>query len=126
MKTLIQFINEGSLEFPMKGVLKKGDEVTILWLDTWPWDDNKTPKIVDVENGKVEKVVSKDVGRYSGDQHTWAYVNGIRYELRAEKKDIYLGIFDRSYSKNPHNKFAIISTPEQADKLKGKNNKLNL
>ena len=59
MKDIVSFINEGSLEFPMKGVLKKGDEVTILWLDAWSWDDNKKSKIVDVETGKVEEVKTK-------------------------------------------------------------------
>ena len=124
MKKITQFISE-SLEFPMKGVLKKGDEVTIIWLDAWPWDDNKKPKIVDIETSKVEKVVSIDIGRYSGDQHTFVYVNGIRYELRAENKDQYLGILDYSYKKNPE-KPAIIATSEQAEKLKGNNDKLNL
>jgi hypothetical protein len=124
MKDILNFISE-SLEFPMKGVLKKGDEVTILWLDKNPLKKDSNTKIESIETAKVQKVVSKDVGRYSGDQHTWVYVNDIRYELRAEKKDQYLGFLDYNYKNNP-DKFAIIATSEQAEKLKGNNNKLNL
>ena len=124
MKNITKFISE-SLEFPMKGVLKKGDEVTILWLDKHPLRDDKNIKIENIETAKVQKAVSKDVGRYSGDQHTWVYVNDIRYELLPYHKDKYLGILDNNYKKNP-DKFAIIATSEQAEKLKGNNNKLNL
>ena len=122
MKDIVSFINEGSLEYPMKGVLKKNDKVTIIWLDT----NQKPLKITDVENAKVDKVVSMALARYRDDYHTWAYVNGVRFELRAEMKDQYLGLFDRNYSKNPRNKFAIICTPEQADKLVGDNGELNM
>jgi len=124
MKDISNFISE-SLEFPMKGVLKKGDEVTILWLDKNPLRDDKNIKIESIEIAKVQKVVSKDVGRYSGDQHTWVYVNDIRYELRENFKNKFLGYLDISYKKNP-DKYAIIATSEQAEKLKGNNNKLNL
>lgn len=118
------FMNE-FLKFPMKGVLKKGDEVTILWLDKNPLKKDPNTKIVSIETAEVQKAVSKDVGRYSGDQHTWVYVNDIRYELRENFKDKFLGYLDSSYKKNP-DKYAIIATSEQAEKLKGNNNKLNL
>jgi len=124
MKKITQFISE-SLEFPMKGVLKKGDEVTILWLDNNPLKKDSNTKIESIETAKVQKTVSKDVGRYSGDQHTWVYVNDIRYELLPYFKDKYLGVLDSNYKKNP-DKYAIIATSEQAEKLKGNNNKLNL
>lgn len=123
MKDVLNFTS-GSLEFPMKGVLKKGDEVTILWTDKNPLGEDS--KIENIETTKVQKVVSKDVGRYRGDQHTWVYVNNIRYELLPYHKDKYLGIFDYKYSKNPCNKYAIICTAEQAEKLKGAGGKLNI
>lgn len=125
MKDIVSFIKEGSLEYPMKGTFKKGDEVTILWLNKHPLRDDKNIKIESIETAKVQKVVSKDVGRYSGDQHTWVYANDIRYELLPYHKDQYLGILDSDYKKNP-DKYAIIATSEQAEKLKGDNNKLNL
>lgn len=123
MKDILNFIGE-SLEFPMKGVLKKGDEVTILWTVKKPLLED--PKIESTETAKVQKVVSKDLGRYRGDQHTWVYVNDIRYELLPYHKNKYLGIFDYECSKNPRNKYAIICTAEQADKLKGAGGKLNV
>lgn len=123
MKDVLNFTS-GSLEFPMKGVLKKGDEVTILWTDKNPLGED--PKIENIETTKVQKVISKDVGRYRGDQHTWVYVNNIRYELLPYHKDKYLGIFDYEYSKNPRNKYAIICTAEQAEKLNGAGGKLNI
>lgn len=123
MKDIVTFLHE-SLEFPMQGVLKKGDEVTILWLDNDPLSED--PKIINTETAKVQKVISKDLGRYRGDQHTWAYVNDIRYELVPYIKDKYLGAFDYDCSKNPRNKHAIICTAEQADKLNGPGGKLNI
>lgn len=123
MKGLVNVIRE-SLEFPMQGVLKKGDEVTILWLDSSPLSED--PKIINTETAKVQKVISKDLGRYSGDQHTWAYVNDIRYELLSYMKDKFLGEFDYDCSKNPRNKHAIICTAEQAEDLNGPGGKLNL
>ena len=75
MKGLVNVIRE-SLAFPMQGVLKKGDEVTILWLDSSALSDD--PKIINTETAKVQKVISKDLARYRGDQHTWVYVNDIR------------------------------------------------
>lgn len=68
MKGLVNVIRE-SLEFPMQGVLKKGDEVTILWLDSSPLSED--PKIINTETAKVQKVISKDLGRYRGGGPTY-------------------------------------------------------
>ena len=52
MKDILNFISE-SLEFPMKDVLKKGDEVTILWLDKNPLKKDSNTKIESIETAKV-------------------------------------------------------------------------
>lgn len=102
----------------VKGVFKKGDDVIILWTDCNPVSaDNKDINIEKEEPSKIEKVVSKDLGRYRGDQHTWVYVNGYRFELYDGFNEIFKGYLDSNYKKNP-DKYAIIVTPEQLANIK--------
>ena len=133
MKTLKDFINESFRinegYYPMAGTFRKGDDAVVVIIKTKegvdpvinPDDLWENPKAKEVIKTTIDKVVSKDVGRYSGDQHTWVYVTIDNKPVRFELKDYfekYEGVIDYDYRKNPQNLDAIICTPESYEALK--------
>jgi len=124
MKSLTDYL---VFEEYQKGIFKKGMKVVMVYGDAWPKDENWGKSI----NGKfnttvekikvaeVEKVVSKDNGRYSGDQHTWIYVDSIRFECFRPDLFGYDAELDRYSVKNKSVKdqYIIIFTKESFKKF---------
>lgn len=116
MKDIKSFILEGYV----KGVFKKNDPCVIFYLEQ-PFSFENKNKVTKIENGKITKVVSKDVGRYSGDQHTWVWVDDMRFELW--EKNINSGYFDGKLDKvkSKDEIYAVLLKPELADKMQNDN-----
>lgn len=129
MKDIINYVKEAYDAYPMKGVFKKNDDAIILLMDKPDnYEEDYKFNIKDVKKEipvKIDKVVSRDVGRWSGDQHTWVYVTiddkSVRFELREWLKDDNLkGEIDLNYKQNPKDMFGLICTPDDLKKLKKK------
>ena len=130
MKDIQTFIIESvdKENFPMSGLFKKGDDIVVFFLDNWINDENiKKIKVQKINFDTVDKVISKQLGRYDRDNHTWVYCNAngdgdpLRFELVEYGKDLYQGIIDYDYKKNykgSDSKFcAVVMKPEMAKKI---------
>lgn len=112
----------------MSGLFKKGDPVVVFFLDNWINNDSvKKVKVQKINFDTVDKTLSKQLGRYERDNHTWVYCNSnsdndpLRFELVDYGGDLFQGIIDQNYKKNyigSNEEFcAVIMKPDMAKKL---------
>ncbi len=134
MKTLVDYINENynTEKFEFQGKFKKGMEVVMVYGDKWPLykaTNDGYKKITGdtlvekVKVAEIEKVVSKDLGRYSGDQHTWIYVDSLRFDLYNPKSrgfDARLDL-DAKANKSAKDQYILIFTKDTFKELLNKN-----
>lgn len=104
-----------------KGKYTKGMKVIMCYCSDWPEESETrmkattyTAHIESIKTSTIEKVVSKDLGRYSGDQHTWIYIDSVRYVCLDVDSCGCDAELDTEHSKNKGNKQCVLVFTEKS------------